>query len=590
MTDYKSSYSETYKNILLDERNHEEQLNLITGVISSTTGGGVYYYLTLQFTNGIRNAEYIGYWFVTQVIAAFCFILFILFFNRMPSYRKNWRLIGLPTSSFYALIWSFSWIVFVDRAHSELLVVWLFMMVGVLAGGILASAFHWPSTLSFLGCLIVPTYADVLINKGLYHESLSYLFGMGLPLGIAFSYLLNKFTAKVIKQRENNYLLAKQLEKEKQYAEKANQEKTRFLAAASHDLRQPIQAIRLFGHILGERLNDTQNKQMLKKISHSTDSLANLLDSLLDISRLDAGIITINRKTFCINDLLSRIFQQYQPIAAKEGIILHYIPSHVTIVSDPQQLERVIRNLVVNAIKHMGKGRIILGVRRATSQIVIIDNGLGIPENEQKKIFNEFYQLHNPERNRSKGLGLGLSIVQRTIQLLGHRMSLESKRNQGCKFAIHLPIIKKNQEIIDLPTTSNTQDSIFTTENAQNILIIEDEEELLYGLDILLRNWGHNTFLAVNKQEALDLSKKNSIHIIISDYQLQNNDNGIDIILSIREQYQDQIPAVLVTGNTTPSVLEKISAHHIPMLSKPYLPNELVLNLNKSILKHKLTL
>ena len=578
MVDSSFPSTEAYKNRLQDERNHEEQLNLIVGAIGSTACGMVYYYLSLKFDNSIRNVEYLGYWFSIQIIATFLFVVFILFFNRMPSYRNKWRLIGLPTSAFYGFIWSTCWLVFVDRAHPELFVTWLFIVAGVLSAGILASAFHWPSSLSFTLSLILPVLIDLLINKGLYYEGIMYLLGAGLICAIVFSYLLNRFTIKVIEQREKNYLLAKQLEKEKQHAEKANQEKTRFLAAASHDLRQPIQAIRLFGHILATRLDDPEDKQLLGKINNATDGLATLLDSLLDISRLDAGIINITKQTFCVDGVLSRIYQQYHPIAAEEGIELRYVPSYVSIGSDPQQLERVIRNLVVNAIKHMGKGRILLGVRRATSQILIIDNGIGIPTEEQNKIFDEFYQLNNPERNRSKGLGLGLSIVQRTVLLLGHTMGFESSPNQGCKFTIQLPIISTEKEIRSF--TNDLPELVFKTKKVKNILIVEDEKEVQNGLDILLKSWGHTTFLALNKKEALSMNKKNNIHIIVSDYQLQNDDNGIDIILSIRKLYQQELPAILVTGNTNPSTLKKISRYQIPMLSKPYLPSELAVELN----------
>ena len=583
MVDSISQNTEAYRNRLLDERNHEEQLNLMVGVIGSNVCGVFYYYLSQSSANSIRNPEYIDYWFATQMITMFGFVAFILFFNKTPSYREKWRLISQPTSAFYGLVWSVCWLVFVDRTHPELLIVWLFIMVGVLAGGVYSTAFHWPSTLSFITCLLIPVLADLLINKGMYYQGLTSILGVAIVTAFLFSYLLNQFTVHIVNQREKNYLLAKQLEKEKQQAEKASQEKTRFLAAASHDLRQPIQAIRMFEHILASRLSDPEDKQLLKKISNSTDSLARLLDSLLDISRLDAGIIDITQQVFCVNDVLFSVYQQYQPIAAKEGIELRYVPSHVNIRSDPQQLERVIRNLIVNAIKHMGKGVILLGVRRSTSHILIVDNGVGIPLEEQKKIFDEFYQLHNPERHRSKGLGLGLSIVQRTVRLLGHHISLESKPNKGCKFAIQLPLIKEPQPKVKPPPSS--QDVVLKTKQSKNILIIEDDEEVLYSLDALLKNWGHTTFLAQNKREALTISKQYPIEVIISDYQLQNNDNGIDTILAIRDLYQCKLPAILVTGNTHPFTLKKVSRYHIPLLSKPYLPSELAVELNKVIPK-----
>lgn len=563
--------------LLLSERIQLEQSNIITGCIGSVSCAVVFYFI---IADSLQTLTYLNIWLSSQFVLLLFWLVFVLFFKKGFFQNKEiWHLISSFTSLLYGLLWSVSWFLFVDTNDTELFTFWLYILVMILAGGIYATVFHLPSAILFIVFLYLPILIDVSIYPMSYKDWLLYLFIMTPVFGIVFSVLLNRFILAAIEQREKNYLLVQQLEEEKKQVEKVSQEKTRFLAAASHDLRQPIQSIRLFEYILSSRLTEPEDKALLEKLNNSTDSLASLLDSLLDLSKLDAGVMTVDKKIFCIDDVLSRVYQQYMPIAADQDIILRYVPSYAMFESDPQQLERIIRNLVVNAIKHMGKGSILLGVRRSGSRIVIVDNGIGIPAKEKENIFQEFYQLNNPERNRSKGLGLGLAIVQRTAILLGHTISLESEMNKGCTFMIHLPIIQQDQKTVNI--SSEMDRHTIPSENSRTILVIEDDQEVLQALDALLRNWGHRTILASNKVDAIYLGKKHKIDAVVSDYQLQNDDNGMAIILLLREYYKDILPAILITGNTSPEVLRELSQYKVPILNKPFLPNQFAERLNE---------
>jgi len=552
--------------LLLDERIKFDQVNIIAGCIGATVCATIFYFYSIQNND---NHPYLNAWLIAHFLLFFIWIFFIYFYkNYFPQWRKYWATTSMSTGSLYGLLWGSSWILFVDINNHQQFGIWAFMLFMVVAGGIYSIVFHLPSVILFLSCLLFPILLNLAINENTENHWFLYLIIITIIASYAFSIIINRFIFDALSKREENVLLARQLAKEKQQVEKVSQEKTRFLAAASHDLRQPIQAIRLFEHILSSRLTNKENKALLKKLHDSTDSLASLLDSLLDISKLDAGVVDIEKSVFCIDDVLSRIYQQYKPIAKEENIELVYVYSSVYVESDSSQLERIIRNLVVNAIKHMGQGKIILGFRRSNSAVIVLDNGVGIRKEEQAKIFQEFYQLNNPERNRSKGLGLGLAIVNRTANLIGHSINLISEEGKGCRFSIQVSKIIPNfgrQEIV--PTD---EISISSKKLSLSILVIEDDQEVLQGLNDLLSSWGHRTFLASNKKDALRLGKENPIELVISDYQLQNDDNGIDVIISLRKYYQAEIPAILLTGNTNPITLKEISRYGVPILNKPF--------------------
>ncbi|MBY0430116.1 MAG: HAMP domain-containing histidine kinase, partial [Rhodospirillales bacterium] len=231
-------------------------------------------------------------------------------------------------------------------------------------------------------------------------------------------------------------------------AELANQAKSRFLAAASHDLRQPLQALHLFLDALSFRLTEPKNCQLVGKAIQALEGGESLLNALLDISTLEAGTVEPEVRDFRVWVLLDQLTQEFDSQALKKGLVLHMVPSSLMIRSDPVLLARIVRNLMSNALRHSRRGRILLGVRRIAggARIEVWDTGPGIPPDKLQVIFEDFYQLDNPERDRTKGLGIGLSIVERTAHLLGHGVAVRSILGKGSMFAITVPLAAEEDD------------------------------------------------------------------------------------------------------------------------------------------------
>jgi len=415
-----------------------ERFNTSLGIVGAFLLG-LLAYLNYEAPT-IALAETMDLWLASQLVLGTLWVFYTSFFNRFqPWARKAWPYLTALTSTTVGLIWGLGWIEFVSQTNFVFDLIFSILFLSIIAGGVFATVFHKPSMfLLVFSVLILPLHHS-LTHPTPLSDFFSILFSGGMVAFGVFGLIFNR----LIEHREINVSLVRAIETERQQAVEANQEKTRFLAAASHDLRQPIQAIRMFEYVLSSQITDQGQLDILKKLESSTESLASLLDSLLDMSRLDAGIIEVEHTTIDLNEMFASLHSQYVSMALENKIAFNYRPTDKHVYSDPKQLERMLRNLIQNAIKHMERpGKILLASRRDGDdlKIMVLDNGFGIEEGEQKRIFDEFYQVNNPERNRAKGLGLGLSIVKRLGLLLNHPISMTSKPGKGCCFSIVVPL------------------------------------------------------------------------------------------------------------------------------------------------------
>lgn len=574
---------------VLDERIRLESTSTAIGAIGVMLIAGIMY---LLYPRDMPQAAYIGIWLDVQLLAGVVWLSFMVWHAhfRSPFTRQLWPYFSTVICSFYGFVWGAGWVFFVgtvDINHAQAAVIFTITLGGVFTGGILATIFHLPSLLSFTLCSLMPALISTFINESIFHA----WFGVALVVYMlactAFALNLNAFLMDTLEQREDKALLAQQLAIEKQRVEQVSQDKTRFLAAASHDLRQPLQALQFFQQSLSTAITQgrvVEQQRILDNMEASISALTSLLNTMLDISRLDAGTLPIQRQVFPLNNLFRRIYQQYESIASEAGLALRYIETCVQVESDPTHLERMLRNLVENAIKHMGRqGRILLGGRRCGGllRIEVWDNGIGIPVHEQDAIFHEFYQLHNPERKRSRGFGLGLAIIKRTAAALGHNVRLRSQPGKGSVFSITVPIAAPPTT---LPHTTNFPASTVTGDKPHGkILVIEDDETVLESLRTLLGLWGY-TVIATNAPQPEEIaSQYPDIAFIISDYQLSSGLNGVEVIQQIRQAAQWNIPALLITGNTSPLLAKELEKLGIPVSYKPINPqlfNKFIKNYN----------
>jgi signal transduction histidine kinase/CheY-like chemotaxis protein len=375
---------------------------------------------------------------------------------------------------------------------------------------------------------------------------------------------------------ENERLLAA-LERERQEvlfardrAEAANRAKSRFLAAASHDLRQPLHALSLYTAALKLRSADGTAGEIAGRIDETLVSLAALVDSLLDISKLDAGAVRPELQLVSVKALIERIEADYRPVAREKGLAFRAAPIDAQVETDPVLLERVLRNLVDNAFKYTAAGSVSLDAEPDGHQvrIAVRDTGAGIPLPERERIFEEFYQVGNPERDRARGLGLGLAIVRRLAHLLGLKVRLESEPGCGSTFSVTLARAAAESTLpqpCHLPAAGDTG----ALAGAQ-VLVIDDEPGVRLGMRTLLESWGCRVAACGGLAEAERLLDDHTldVDVIVADFRLPQNENGIDTVRRLRQRLGD-VPALMVSGDTATERLREAQASGLPFLHKP---------------------
>lgn len=359
----------------------------------------------------------------------------------------------------------------------------------------------------------------------------------------------------------------------KDLAERANTAKSRFFAAASHDLRQPLHALSLFVATLKERNRQVETQPLIDNIEASTAAMALLFDALLDISRLDAGAIEAHPVHFSLQGMFDDLDKRFSGLASEKQLRLRFRPCECTLYSDPLLIERILVNLVANAIRYTDDGGVLVACRRRGPmlRIGVYDTGRGIPEDQQESVFQEFVQLHNAARDRNKGLGLGLAIVSRLCRLLGHRVTLVSRPGHGSTFSIDVP--PGAAGLIRPPAPAAPPG--LTPADAL-VLLIDDEPAILRGMAELFDNWNIDLIVAHSAGEAehwLD-SLERIPDVIVSDYRLPDDD-GLDVVARLREKFGRDLPAIIVTGDTAPDTLRRITQAGLPILHKPLHPAKL---------------
>ena len=360
----------------------------------------------------------------------------------------------------------------------------------------------------------------------------------------------------------------------KDMAERANQAKSRFFAAASHDLRQPLHALSLFVAALKTRNRQPETQNLIDNIEASTAAMELLFNALLDISRLDAGTIEVHPRHFSLQKMMNDLHKQFDALAAEKSLRLHFRPCDVTLYSDPLLIERILANLIANAIRYTDDGGVLVACRRRGRMVrlSVIDTGRGIAPDQQESVFQEFVQLHNPARDRSKGLGLGLAIVSRLGRLLGHRVNLRSRPGHGSLFSIDVPC--GDAQLIQPPTLASAPGQI---PSDALVLLVDDESAILRGMAELFDNWNIDLVTAHSADEAVQwLDGIARIpDVIVSDYRLPDDTDGIEVITRLRQKFGREVPAILVTGDTAPDTILRISQAGFPLLHKPLRPAKL---------------
>ena len=444
------------------------------------------------------------------------------------------------------------------------------LLAGITAGAVgttnghprVFKAFAWPVMLGMsLAWALTPHQgASLLVDGAMSFLCLAFL---GVQNGLA----RDNYRALVesVEMRNQQIRLNEQLRAALAQAEDANAAKTRFLASASHDLRQPLHTLTLFCAALMTHSLDESGRRILNHMDAALGALRSQLTALLDMSKLDAGIVTVNARPCDIGPMLRRLCEAKREEAHAKGLQFTFsLDGTMVVHTDPLHLERIVGNLLDNAIKYCDAGQVWLQVRRAGAQLhlTVKDTGRGIAEQDLGKVFEEFYQVDNPERDRTRGLGLGLSIVQRLGRLLDMPVTLSSELGVGTTVSLALPLA-------DASEASPIEEPVETAAIPLcHMLVLDDEAGVRVAMKTLLESLGCRVTLAASTDEAMRLASQDPPDVVLADFRLRGDESGIKAIRKLRQQQPD-LPAMLISGDTAQDRLIEAEQAGLRMLHKP---------------------
>ena len=384
--------------------------------------------------------------------------------------------------------------------------------------------------------------------------------------------------ARVLERTQELESLNSRLVHATQRAEHASQSKSRFLAAVSHDLMQPLNAARLFASSLSEVAKDDETQKMSGHIESALGAAEELIGDLLDISRLEAGKLDLAMASFPLNDVLNNLAAEFGVLSQQQGIEFHVVPSDVVIFSDPKLLRRAIQNFLTNAFRYNPRGKVLLGARRVGEQvrIEVWDNGVGIPEDKQSHIFEEFTRAD--QSHADQGLGLGLAIARGIARVLDHQIELRSWPDRGTVFSIQVSKGQLEQRSTSVPSEPSANLPLA----GLRVLCVDNEPEILLGMETLLKRWGCEVKTAEDLMQSMNALENGWVpQVVFSDYHLANDQTGLQVLQQCRLRLGNNFQGVVISADRTNAVLDGISQNGFGYISKPVKPLKLRTVLNK---------
>lgn len=501
-----------------------------------------------------------------------------------PEELRRWSRLWLIGTPVLAAIWGSAGLLMLPEAPELRAGVVTALMALCMAAAPL-EARYLPALYAFVGLILGPVALRLLWEGGGSQIFLAVISLLALYGIVVFGREIHANMREAIRRRyENIDLIAEltaqkaDLERARLEAENANLSKTRFLAAASHDLRQPLHALGLFSGALKAKTRDPADERIVQNISDSVEALENQFNALLDISKLDAGTVKPKVTAFALRPLLERMRMDYEGAALAAGVALRVVPCSCWARSDPFFVERILRNLVSNAVRYTERGKILVGCRRQGQfvRLEVWDTGIGIAQDQLAKIWEEFYQIGNPERDRQKGLGLGLATVKRLVRLIGTRVDVRSQAGRGSLFRFRLPLAEAPQSpaAAARPETSTSQPDSLA---GKLVVALDDELAVREGMRVLLAQWGCDVLAAGSLDEVLERLPEFDRYpdVLLVDYRLRQGATGVEAIRRIRHELGIEVPAVLISATTLPESLVEIAAVGLELIYKPVTADKL---------------
>ena len=535
------------------------------------------------------NSIHILAWAGSMLMVMFSRLTALIYVNhhKIPNFKASKQQnILVINSTISGLLWGWAGFLFFvpERLDYQLIILLVIILKGI--GSVSSIAKNLKAFYAYFPLSMMPITVLFLSQS----DSTSVLLGViaffFVAIMLVFARNMSKTFEESLSIRYENQRLLAETEARKKDAEAASLAKTHFLAAASHDLRQPIHAMSLLINILEEGNTQTDTQKIVKQLRATSDSLQNLLNALLDISRLDAGVVEVKKQDVNLQTILQKLKAEFQLLAEQKGLGMNWPDEPISVLTDAALLEQILRNLFSNAIRYTQQGHIstVLAVKANQVQISVIDTGIGIDEVQQASIFDEFYQVGNQERDRQHGLGLGLAIVKRTINLLGSEISLNSQLNKGSRFTFNLPLSKQN--IIHQKPKAISINNI--VDDHAVVAVIEDDLQAAEAMQLLLESWHYTVITASHSDQLIkQFGELNLIpQVIISDFQLGDNRSGIKEIMKLQDHYHQKLPALLITGNIHAEQNNEFITAKLPVLYKPVAPAKLRAFIRSSVQTH----
>ena len=499
----------------------------------------------------IRSGIYAAYWRVS------------------PERRLQipWGPIFATATFFFGLTWGLGSVAILAPETNEAELLMLLDNCAYASGSITLLGNYLPAYFANIAPVCIPLAFASMRHNDPFHLAFAVL-GIGFMLVMgALAWASNRNLRRAFRLDIEKVDLIESLKTQNELVEQASRAKSRFLAAASHDLRQPVHALGMFVGALREQPLNPQSERLLDQVSGSVDAMDSLFASLLDISKLDAGVVRPNILNFRVGPIIERVCGDFAIEAEQKGLALTDCRTSLAVRTDPVLLESLLRNLVSNAVRYTDRGRILVGCRRgAKVRIDVIDTGRGIAAKDLEKIFEEFYQVGNLERDRSQGLGLGLAIVKRVAALIHCELEIDSELHVGTRITIQAPLAN-GEPAPESPDMLAWEDLAIE----QTIFVIDDEASIREGMKCLLESWGHKVYAADSGRSILAIASElpQRPNLIICDFRLRDGENGIEVMNHLRDEYNENIPGMLITGDTAPDRLAEALQSDYMILHKP---------------------
>ena len=567
---------------------------LFTQTPASLTGNGVGLALMLLMFGNLAEPVRLAVW---AVLAAVLWVLRLLHYLR---YRQNpradddtlrrWRLSWKALVLLQGAMWGIAAWLFWGLGEPYQRLALLLIVYSYCLGSVQLLATQWRVFLAFISLVLVPTILRVASDVSQpWHWQLAGILTLLFAITVVMARTSGSALGQAIRLKSRTDALAMQLRIEKaeadaarRAAEAASRAKTQFFAAASHDLRQPLHAMGLFAEALRQRIKDPEVASLVNSINESVDALEGLFGELLDITRIDTGGVEVHPAPVRMRELFARLRLHFEPIAFEKGLQLSFHGEQHVVQADPVLLERVLRNLVSNAIRYTDDGGVLVSCRPRQGQLLVQvwDSGIGISEANLPRVFDEFFQVQSNrplEAHHRKGLGLGLAIVKRLSDLMDTAIGVRSRVGHGTVFSFELPAGRAPRPLE--AGSGSTRAPIGLTLENRRFVVVEDEAAVREGLVVLLQAWGASV-QAFETLEALGhwLASPGAEQpdLMLVDYRLPQGTTGLDALAAVRARWAGRrIPAILVTGSSLGGHEDEAVTHDFHLLIKPVLPNKL---------------